>query len=774
MQVIDTYLTHQAEETQYKELELRCMHDSSDFAFYMDLFNSHKSTPVATKTIVFVEKLGSFMDRYTEINEVTKDIRCFTKRRLATEEAYGIKFNFNIESPCDRYQKNEGVRYKYRYSFNLGKWRADFTFVKESNRVSVEDIRKNKDRIYARDACSMSVDELKDMFTRVELELEYVGASNAFNTSDLMSNKTTISFKEVLMYLGVNVNIPHIDTILNIVRELTMRRSGFVNPIDITRKTYAQMLEVGDYMVTPKLDGVRVLLYLEDEHVWSIAPDRTITDTGIKYVYPYTALLEAERMTYSSEYTSSTDEGTSSVDEYTYHVYDVFVYESVNIHDSLRDRLDLCKQCVADVGSPRIVMKQFYPVNSESIQHLLDHATNTDGLIFTSDDPHATLKHYKWKPASMMTIDFLCVKKARNEYLLCSSTYSGNIRRCRLYLESVLRKNRCNYSPIQFMPSDESSVCTYISEDDLDGRVGEFRYDNGWHLVRIRADKNKGNDWLVADYIWFLLKNPISEKELVSPTRADIYFQIDENDKYSTIRRYNNQVKKLLLRSHLYGYDTIYDIGCGKGQDILKYIEAKKNKVIMVDNNHECILEALSRWHGLIRQFDKYRNMNIRMIFKHENVATTRWTRVASYHNAAVCHLAIHHMIDNIDNVVRNLFSRVNCVVITMFDGDAIAKYVAKHGPINGKYFICPDQDVSSATMACTGATMRIGVPFQDTPVRERMVSATEVVDAFKRRKFTLARIDSVVGLAPSIRQSFSQEDAVYLSFIKYLVFEKN
>ena len=52
---------------------------------------------------------------------------------------------------------------------------------------------------------------------------------------------------------------------------------------------------------------------------------------------------------------------------------------------------------------------------------------------------------------------------------------------------------------------------------------------------------------------------------------------------------YINQIKAFVLREFIQKHATILDVGCGKGQDLLKYVNIGVRTIIMVDNDLDAL-----------------------------------------------------------------------------------------------------------------------------------------------------------------------------------------
>lgn len=271
----------------------------------------------------------------------------------------------------------------------------------------------------------------------------------------------------------------------------------------------------------------------------------------------------------------------------------------------------------------------------------------TDGVIYTpiglpvgGNNPgdyagfpsSRTWRHVmKWKPAEDNTIDFLVrirkdstgrdivhreegglgMYKTLDLYVGKNSTwvtpqeyYSKRPRIYGGYTEAKFGHTR--------MHVNEDGLMMLGGTEVLDESVVEMRYDLNqtvWIPLRVRLDKTEAykkthfirgtaNDYSVAESIWRTIVNPITERNISSeadkivPTEHDMaqtyYDQDDEMDKKSALRamRYfhNIFIKDKQLIGRFKGKATsLFDLACGRGGDLRKWIDAGIRTVVGID-----------------------------------------------------------------------------------------------------------------------------------------------------------------------------------------------
>lgn len=213
---------------------------------------------------------------------------------------------------------------------------------------------------------------------------------------------------------------------------------------------------------------------------------------------------------------------------------------------------------------PETVDEFFYAI-SEMTRYPEELNIESDGLIISGVNQPYNANVFKWKPPSLLTVDFF----------IGPSMILNTFNRGTLY------------------PHEEF---TALSSDTplstLIGTVGEFQYINPttWRFIRPRSDKGKPNSENVLNAILRLQRDPIT-------------LDVITGRSFSLMRKYHNRVKRavydLLQQSDI---STLTDIGSGKGGDLSSWI-SKNMDVIAIEpdmNNIHGNNGLLSR----VRQFD--------------------------------------------------------------------------------------------------------------------------------------------------------------------------
>ena len=256
---------------------------------------------------------------------------------------------------------------------------------------------------------------------------------------------------------------------------------------------------------------------------------------------------------------------------------------------------------------------------------------------------------FKWKPAAFNTVDFLVqTKKDANGRDLIGNRYGGksavtgiSITKyktlylnvgydknmhdlpCKRILENNYMQGGRNYAAAKFYPTEPEDLTAHICEIDLlaafsdrdgyeslimqttehdtfeDDMIVEFKYINAkWVPLRVRYDKTEayrnsrstfGNDYNVADSIWYMIHKPIT-KEMLSGDQpvaenSDAYYAINNNTATVGLRNFHNHVKRSIINMVTDESNTniLLDLAVGKAGDLHKWIDAKMSFVMGID-----------------------------------------------------------------------------------------------------------------------------------------------------------------------------------------------
>jgi hypothetical protein len=317
---------------------------------------------------------------------------------------------------------------------------------------------------------------------------------------------------------------------------------GYENkPKDLTKNDL-----IGDYYVTLKYDGVRrFLLTLKTDNVQGIYLIEKDSIWKLSDNAESTNLYDGEYM--------STDS-----DSKIFYAFDVLIHNGNNVTDkSLPERLILLKDANMTLDKIKIIPKEYY-TDGDLFKRLesayADYKKSSiklDGLILQPLGGYRS-DAKKWKPADMLTIDFLMRKSGKEFELLTHVRDGQNIK----------------YEPFHLKYKGKDNIDGKL----IDGKIVECRIKGDKvELIRFRNDKVEPNSSYVADKVWETIQNPIDVDTLLGRNLA-------------LIRRYNQIVKYNLIRKYIKEDSIIIDVGSGRGADLSKWKKFKKIYVVEPDS----------------------------------------------------------------------------------------------------------------------------------------------------------------------------------------------
>lgn len=310
--------------------------------------------------------------------------------------------------------------------------------------------------------------------------------------------------------------------------------------------------------------------------------------------------------------------------------YDILEHNGRQMIDSAFSERQLLLSDVNKITSPEwtFIEKKFYKLSVSTYQKnimalytaMKKYTYKTDGIIFTSvNTNYAKTKHFKWKPAEHLTIDFLYTN---NE--LWSGISRRQFRQIGMQLPPDYQNKADKWTkihngqlfndffPVPFMPS----IMPYIykhpinwgkSKQNANDQIIEVSYDVSkkmWHFHRIRADRTEelksgtyyGNNFKIAELTLEMVINPLTIHDLVkSQTELSQGFYFEKSDDaYMAVRKFNSYVKGLLIKRYA-NTNYVIDMASGKGQDLKRYYDAGIKNLLMLEIDQSAIDEIITR-----------------------------------------------------------------------------------------------------------------------------------------------------------------------------------
>lgn len=315
----------------------------------------------------------------------------------------------------------------------------------------------------------------------------------------------------------------------------------------------AQYDKLRGYAVTAKLDGLRVILYSDNDNLWAIN-DRGIGQLDKPSSMPNGSILDTEYF------------------ENEFYIFDALFVGGVDVRNF---NLDYRMNCVRimELNAPFKIKEHIYTGDLQAdVAELVkgSDSKKIDGLIFTEINGKYDSIIYKAKPKELMTIDFAIGKDGQ--------------------LMVYLKKD-----PLVLKQFNGFAIHNLDPKYKV-GDVVECSWkDNHFEILRRRDDKaGIPNHERTAISTLEQLKNsnyPATYADMVTKMKSYAVGGRSEQ-----IRKFHNTIKRRLVNVYCCNTDTVvYDIGIGRGGDISKYKAVGVKKIIGIEPNRSGYIEELKR-----------------------------------------------------------------------------------------------------------------------------------------------------------------------------------
>lgn len=512
------------------------------------------------------------------------------------------------------------------------------------------------------------------------------------------------------------------------------------NPVEITKNMYYQDIlpNITNYVITDKVDGIRSMIFIyintcyvinnknensiyqielnmdEIEINTKLFNDRIndciildaemVENNGVNLYYVFDIIKYIEKEVY----------------KYNFNERLVFINEIIEKYSFLRNKEFTY---ISDLIDKNISINEFYQKKCDCL--IKNKNYSTDGIIiFSKNCNYNETKYYKWKP--ICTIDFYLKKCPENIlgiepyvnkpnktlYILFNGTNENDYNNLNMskgkYYYEIIGKKRLNkkYFPIQFKPSDNPWAYLFWYDDDsLDDKIVELTYDKEWKFIKVRDDRLNdmerktyyGNYIKYAELIWFGIQNKLNLEDMIYNENKlnKSYFKISYNDKYSSIRKFNNFVKMKLieLNSNTICLNNVIDICSGRGQDLQKYINCNFKNIFMFDNDIDGLIEIVNRKYKYskiknnndIYNKSDFPNIYVKKIdfldFPKNNIELIKSILKVSNVNKVkmvVCNFALHYLIynktklNNFARLLNDILDLGGIFIFTSFNGSKV------------------------------------------------------------------------------------------------------
>ncbi|MGL5935147.1 MAG: hypothetical protein ACRCZI_05945, partial [Cetobacterium sp.] len=752
--------------------------------------------------------------------------RFYKKQKLHSpmfiaNNSYDFKISLNQESDCDQINDYDLIRIKQRFRFTIDNWFIDFTFIKTTNSKITDELKNYRDKMFVDINENSIFDSRVDIWEYaevIEIEMEY--NNNVLKLSDLKFiidsvtkfsvNEDSIKSDDVSKHNILEKLYAIISKKQNKIQQKNHKntlKKILPNAVEINKAQYFKDIlpVINEFYITEKADGIRTIFIIND-HIAYYNTSYTLIGSN--------ADIQLKETIFECEFIND-----------TFYIFDVIKYDGENVamkifterYKILLEFEKLINEYVDKINSQfkNLRVKKSYELTTETYSDIIRNMYNNpssdynvDGLIFTSkNSSYIDTKFYKWKDVKNMTIDFYVkkcpqrmlglspyvLKPGHDLYLLFSGIQikeyrQFNMKKLQSYKEMFPTLALMQYFPIQFSPSDNQYAFLYwhpknttnntrIKQDsNLDGKIAELRYDNGWKFVRERHDRYHditkknyyGNHFRVAELIWRNYSNPLTIDLLCSSIEEvshEFYFKVSNSSLHLAARHYNNIVKERILHSlDSSSNSNVIDLGGGKGQDLLKYSSMKSvSTVLFIDNNENNLCEIIHRKHDKLFNNGKYSSLKILIqnINLNDNYSSN-YEQITSVHcdihkmktKFVVCNFAVHYFVKNVTtmsnfvNLVNLLMPVDSYFIVTYMDGEKVydllknsIKSNAKFYGDGEKYMIKP-KDLNTFNKSkrfIGGEEIELLLPFSNNDLfSEYLVNSNLLTRVLKQKKITL------------------------------------
>ena len=302
-----------------------------------------------------------------------------------------------------------------------------------------------------------------------------------------------------------------------------------------------------DYMVTDKIDGQRMFLISTQKGIF---------------------LLDSKMHAYRSPI--QIPQGTILDGEYykdTFLAFDCLFYKGQDIrHKHLSERLE-------PISSMKVGCKTFVDIKeSNTLWEQIKHK-DVDGLIFTPKYQDYNGNILKWKPNHTMDVYL----DKQGEIYAWSGKEKKNIPISSFFKPTTVVKT------LDILPPKELNVISELEYDPID---------EVWIVQRVRRDKTRPNAVLTVCGVIKAITEDIQISDILNFLESSYNtpgksYQQRQKTVDITYRKFHNKVKNMLIHyPEQRERKTLLDFGCGKGGDIMKWINAGYTDVLAIDNSH--------------------------------------------------------------------------------------------------------------------------------------------------------------------------------------------
>lgn len=458
---------------------------------------------------------------------------------------------------------------------------------------------------------------------------------------------------------------------LNIIKKNPKKHFIGVQPktLELVNLIEGSLVNITEnYCVTDKADGERYLLYVHtDNRVYLINNRLNIKYTGISHTAINT-IIDGEYVTKDKNGVNMNL--FAAFDIYFFKGKNIsklpLIKETGKTRLNLLESF-ISMGFTKETPDNKIIIKskKFYHEkifkNTEKILNKFKNEDlyKIDGLIFTptnlpvggyaeDDEPKLSgswSRVFKWKPPEENTIDFLVkfqgnidINGQKSQLCLLYVGYNENIV---IDIIKILNRDFEDkvYGLKEFAQTNiiykDQKLLTLENEEISDNMIVEFSYkDETWIPNRIRYDKTElyrtsdsisgaANDYTTAQNVRNSIEYPVTYELIIGKDKPDLEQntkQTIENDIYYArevdrdksllkplLNFHNFYVKNKFLYNRFKGSKSLYDIACGPGGDLFKWIKSDYKTIIGSDINKDNLMNIRN---GIYKRYNNHLKKN--------------------------------------------------------------------------------------------------------------------------------------------------------------------
>lgn len=678
-------------------------------------------------------------------------------RPVRIEDYINYSVSLSLETPISKFSTsmNATLRFKLRVSFdivyNQKQWRIDMSAVKhgQMNEMSAGNLSTIKQQLYPKGINVKNfLSEINyAMIDSYEIELEYMDKSLP-EYADLAIAKKIFTlanpkyleqsaYQDELMFVADYIVQPQVLQSIKMSKDTNLKRITN-QAVPLTRNLYyTEVYPMENYLLTIKADGERALVVINGNRCRILTTEMHEILNGGQLAQGMITICDCEIL---------------MVDGKTHaRVFDVALIKNENISmRGLEQRILRIDDAVSEInrvcsGGTNYITGAIPAVYETSAPGKLKEALEkvykaaykhkTDGIMMSTPGKSiAETVHYKWKPYTHNTIDFLAIKcpktmlgiepyivKPDHElYLLFVGISHQQREKLGIGILPQYKQlftdiaSTPEYYPVQFSPSFDPLAYIYYSKDKTLDRVivelGRDAENTHWVFHRVRDDRTVttsyyGNNWRTAEITYLNYIDPFHFENLYNP--ASSYFTKNASTIHNAPNKYKRFIISRVFKNHFSGAKWMIDEAAGRGADMFRYQEINVGHVLFIDVDAMAISELITRkfsaWNrkekpkrggGAIARprqiFDNVLHKDVRGMTVHTMVAdlkTPRAELIAKTYqygvnpgivDGIVCNFALHYMCDTIENLRNLLMFNASMLKIngtfffTVMDGKAI------------------------------------------------------------------------------------------------------